>query len=316
MSESFLPYADGMYHLAAGTLIYRGDSDLIRSATIPSTPVYYTIIDRSKPEQIESLENAYGIVHEYRANRDVKLLAVDHISEETYNKFPEDIQSILDNQFGYKNESFGYDPTRKRDSVASEDKKLVDYLCKHGYDGYAANDMIAIDEPILYQELVLCNPQNTIEYVQQLTNPDDVDRLHEKHVRIMKDKEMKENRRNTKKVKKEHPGIRLHFSPTKSSTQKKRLKYSPKNKQLGSPIVKNLFGSPEKDSSPISKNLFGSPEDSSPISKNLFDSPEKSYVSPTKSSLLKTLKYQKDSPAKKPVNRKLFGGKRKTRKQK
>ena len=308
MSESFLPYADGMYHLAAGTLIYRGDSDLIRSATIPSTPVYYTIIDRSKPQQIESLENAYGIVHEYEVKHNVKLLAVDNISEETYNNFPEDIQSILKNQFGYKNGTFGYDTTRKRDSVASEDKKLVDYLCKHGYDGYAANDMIAIDEPILYQELVLCDPHNTIEYVQQLTNPDHVDRLHEKHVRIMKDKEMKENRRNTKKVKKEHPGIRLHFSPTKSSTQKKRLKYSPKNKQLGTPIVKNLFGSPEKDS-PISKNLFGSPEDSSSIVK-------KSYVSPTKSYLLKTLKDHKDSTAEKPVNRKLFGGKRKTRKQK
>jgi len=228
-------------------------------------------------------------------------LAVDNISEETYDKFPEDIQSILDNQFGYKNGVFDYDPTRKRDSVASEDKKIVDYLCKHDYDGYAANDMVAIDEPILYRELVLCNPQNTIEYVQQLTDPDDVDRLHKKHVSKMKDKEMKENRRDTKKYKNEHAGIRLHFSPTKSSTQKKRLKYSPKNKHIGSPIVKNLFGSPEKDS---------------PISKNLFGSPEKSYVSPTKSSLLKTVKHHKGSPAKKPVNRKLFGGKRKTRKQK
>lgn len=232
MRESFLPYSDGLYHLDEGTIIYRGDSDLDQSSIIPRAAIYYTIIDGSDPQQIASLENAYGIVHEYEVFRSVKLFAVDRISDKLYATFPRDIQSILNNQFGYKSGTFGYDATRKRDSVASKDKELVDYLCDNGYDGYAANDMVAIDEPLLYRELVLCKPHEIVKYVRQVTKPHVVDRLREKHEAIMKAKELKEKRRNKSK------------------------------KNMTSPVGKNLFDSPKMDkayksTTPIKRKLFG-----------------------------------------------------------
>ena len=84
---------------------------------------------------------------------DFKLVAIDKPNNKLYNDAPEKIQVILNKNYG-----FNIEGEHKRCSVPEKDHELSDYLCKKGYNGYAANKMLGQHlQSDLDPEIVLCN---------------------------------------------------------------------------------------------------------------------------------------------------------------
>jgi hypothetical protein len=83
---------------------------------------YFFGVKNTEPGYIESYEEEYGIIHEFKTLRQYKLLALDEIATQQYiykNANPE-IQDILEKNYGYN------DTNRqlKRDSESDNDRTL------------------------------------------------------------------------------------------------------------------------------------------------------------------------------------------------
>jgi hypothetical protein len=112
---------------------------------------------------IASYEEEYGIIFEFITTRQYKLLALDKQETQTqlYNSAPEDIKTILRKNYGYV--------SGIRNSVNEADQKLSKYLCTKGYDGYAIHHMETDFGGSFHPEFMICNIQNGIQYVRQVT---------------------------------------------------------------------------------------------------------------------------------------------------
>lgn len=112
---------------------------------------------------IASYEEEYGIIFEFITTRQYKLLALDKKETQTqlYNSAPEDIKTILRKNYGYV--------SGIRNSVNEADQRLSKYLCTQGYDGYAIHHMETDFGGSFHPEFMICNIQNGIQYVRQVT---------------------------------------------------------------------------------------------------------------------------------------------------
>jgi hypothetical protein len=112
----------------------------------------------------ETAAEQYGVVYEFKTKTNLEVVALDDITEEFYNDAPEDIQDILKKNYGYNN-------NKLRDSDVKADSKLIDYLCKNHFDGYATNFMnIGGIGGSFHKEVALCNPETVVEATRQITN--------------------------------------------------------------------------------------------------------------------------------------------------
>ena len=146
-----------MYIIPSGTILYRGDSnftdinhpDLLKGDYKFLTP---------DPEYADK----YGIVFEFKTNKELQLVALDDISKEFFVNAPEDIQDILEDNYGYT--------SHKRDSVEEKDKKISQYICDQGYQGYAANTMESkgFDDD-LDAEVIICHAEQYLERIKRVT---------------------------------------------------------------------------------------------------------------------------------------------------
>jgi len=180
---------------------------------------YFFGVKSMNPEYIESYEEEYGIIHEFKTNREYKLLALDEFDTQKYiyenaeNANPE-IQHILEKNYGYNDKN----RQLKRDSESDNDRILSHYLCSNAdCDGYAVHNMSTYGVGLFHDEFMICK-MDGIEYVQQIT------RDEEKIQNILQNSELKR-----------------HAKEMKESRQKKRQL---ENRFVSSPIkIKgNLFG--------------------------------------------------------------------------
>lgn len=146
-----------IYIIPSGTTLYRGDSnftdinhpDLLKGDYKFLTP---------DPEYADK----YGIVFEFKTNKELQLVALDDISKEFFVNAPEDIQDILEDNYGYT--------SHKRDSVEEKDKKMSQYICAQGYQGYAANTMESIGfDDDLNAEVIICNAEEHVKRIRRVT---------------------------------------------------------------------------------------------------------------------------------------------------
>lgn len=153
---------DNMYFIPAGATLYRGDSkftDIDNTDLLKGDYKFFT------PD--ENYAQKYGNVFEFETTTDLNLVAMDDISEQFYNKALKshvDITKIMEDNYGY-----GTKP-QERDSVKDKDNAMSEYICKQGYQGYAANTMkskgIADD---LNAEVIICNPENYLTPIRLVT---------------------------------------------------------------------------------------------------------------------------------------------------
>ena len=146
-----------MYIIPSGTILYRGDSNFtdIKHPDLLKGDYKFLTPD---PEYADK----YGIVFEFKTNKELQLVALDDISKEFFVNAPEDIQDILEDNYGYT--------SHKRDSVEEKDKKISQYICDQGYQGYAANTMESkgFDDD-LDAEVIICHAEQYLERIKRVT---------------------------------------------------------------------------------------------------------------------------------------------------
>lgn len=146
-----------MYIIPSGTTLYRGDSSFTDSDHPDLLKGDYKFFTPD-PEYA----NKYGIVFEFKTNKELQLIALDDISKDFFVSAPEEIQDILEDNYGYT--------SHKRDSVEEKDKKMSQYICAQGYQGYAANTMESIGfDDDLNAEVIICNAEQYLERIKRVT---------------------------------------------------------------------------------------------------------------------------------------------------
>lgn len=146
-----------MYIIPSGTTLYRGDSkftDIKDPDLLKGDYKFFT------PDQ--EYADKYGIVFEFKTNKELQLVALDDISKEFFTNAPEEIQDILEDNYGYS--------SHKRDSVEEKDYKVSQYICDQGYQGYAANTMKSkgFDDD-LDAEIIICNAEQYLDRIKRVT---------------------------------------------------------------------------------------------------------------------------------------------------
>jgi len=173
----------------------------------------------------ETAAEQYGVVYEFKTKTNLEVVALDDITEEFYNDAPEDIQDIL-------KKNYGYDNNKSRDSDVKADSKLIDYLCKNHFDGYATNFMnIGGIGGSFHKEVALCNPETVVEATRQITN-------EEKAIEMRKEARYKSItgvQRKKKKLETSVKPIPLNFGDDGSDSD-------------DDPPVKRLFGGKKRKS--------------------------------------------------------------------
>ena len=210
-----------MYIIPSGTTLYRGDSnftDINHSDLLKGDYKFFT------PDQ--EYADKYGIVFEFKTNKELQLIALDDISKDFFVSAPEEIQDILEDNYGYI--------SHKRDSVEEKDYKVSQYICDQGYQGYAANTMESkgFDDD-LDAEIVLCNAEQYLDRIKRVTE---------------------ENRIQSKQDKLKLRKIEERASVGPSNKPRRDIEDRPKPPSMGS-----LFEDDEEDDDDFqpSRRLFG-----------------------------------------------------------
>ena len=163
--------------------LFRGDNeiDLSHGPYIFDDKPYFFSTNSEEVEQ-------YGVVFEIKTTQEYKLLALDNeeTTETLYTTIKDrEIKKILEQNYGYT--------TKIRISVSKNDKKLSDYLCSQGYDGYATDQMETEMGGKFHREIMLCHPQS-LDVVKQITSPKEVARLKEESKLRKLGEDMKKSR--------------------------------------------------------------------------------------------------------------------------
>ena len=169
---------DNMYFIPAGTTLYRGDNNF----TNKDDPC---LLKDKKCEKgaffkfftpDENYAYKYGLLFKFKTTTDLNLVAMDDISKDFFINSPEEIQDILEENYGYS--------SHKRNSVEEKDYKLSEYICDEKYQGYAANTMKSegFDDD-LNAEVIICNPENHLIPIRRIKRNEDQSKLEKLKMR-------------------------------------------------------------------------------------------------------------------------------------
>ena len=145
------------YIIPAGTIIYRGSDSRVDDISPDRPPPFFGFIH----EEVKKYGN---FLHTYEFNKRSKLLAIMEMDKKSdfFIKAPNNIKTILNNNFGYNDES-----KKIRYSTPINDKTVMQYLCElkekgesneyKNYDGYAMDGKKKTDtNSNFHAELIIC----------------------------------------------------------------------------------------------------------------------------------------------------------------
>lgn len=154
--------------------------------------IYFFGVKNDNPEYIESYEKEYGIIFEFIVDQPYKLLALDNKNTQTkiYESAPENIQIILERNYGYKN--------GLRNSDYEPDRILAEYICKEGYNGYAIKNMETDFGGSFHPEFMFCDIKG-INYVKKVTSDERVNEILESEKQKATSRKLKDSRKKNKR---------------------------------------------------------------------------------------------------------------------
>ena len=233
MSNPFfnVVYEDGnpFYIIPLGTALYRGDyffdSQDEQSLEYTRPPIFFGFDEASVKK--------YGIVYSFTTKQEMRCIATDVLTESSpfYATAPEDIKAILRDNYGVI--------SKKRVSEPNPDKKLAQYICDSGLDGYAAK-RTGFELDILEPEIAICNIEKINTTGTLVSVPPDV---KSKRMEIRNKRELDEKRRKNKRG--------FHYENANPNPIHNAIPLKPTS--LFS------FDSPPSSPSKTGKSLFGSP---------------------------------------------------------
>ena len=151
------------YIIPKGTFLYHGSNKIDSPTQLDEERhTFFALTNKYANKYAKETGN----VLRFKVDKDLKLVAMDKDNETLYEKAsiePINIKKIMDENYGFHNE-------HKRKSIPKNDNELSEYLCKEGYDGYAANHMegTTFDED-LDPELIICD-KSKLEFVELVKN--------------------------------------------------------------------------------------------------------------------------------------------------
>ena len=264
MSEGGINY----YIIPSNFYLFKGTTSTDNLKLAPGTLSFFGV-SVEEPEYIEDYEELYGIIFQYKTNREYKLLALDDERTMTkiYEEAPGNIKRILE-------KNYGYNPTGFRDSDGATDGILSQYLCGKGFQGYATNYMKTFAGGQLHPEFMICDVDG-IELVKRITDdPRRIGAILEKGSLEKAARRVKEEREALKRRRRNNIRNDDNSDDMYSESQ------SQSRFSMRKPFSSQLFSSPPSSPSrqTNSSQLFYSPP-SSPsrqtISSQLFNSPKK-----------------------------------------
>jgi hypothetical protein len=192
---------DGLFYyiLPQGYKLFRGDNSLYFGEELPGKMTFFSIA----PGEVEQ----YGMVFQFELQRPYKLLALDHptTKEILYENAPFEMRNIMENNYGFH--------TTRRNSVGEKDRRLSAYFCENGFEGYATNEMLNIDDAIndFHVEVVLCDPSR-VKMVKQITPENKrVFKIDEVKLRQHGKEQDEKRQRGSKPFQKEIPKFRMFY---------------------------------------------------------------------------------------------------------
>ena len=160
------------YIIPKGTFLYHGSNNIYSPEQLDKERHTFFALTN---EYANKYAKKTGNVLRFKVSTELKLVAMDKPNKKLYDKASIEainIKKIMDENYGFNNK-------HKRKSIPDKDNELSEYLCKKGYDGYAANHMkgTTFDED-LDPELIICD-KNKLEFVELVEN-----KVHQEPPRI------------------------------------------------------------------------------------------------------------------------------------
>lgn len=172
--------------VSINTNVYRGDSNNYNNLEkdILEGKFKYFL---NQPD--DAVDEQYGIMHEFITTKNLLLVRLDDKDTQKYlyELADENIQTILNKNFGYEN--------NLRDTDREPDAKMAGFLCDLGYDGYLTDTMKTDGDGSFHREIVICNPIEKVEYVSQITDDARAETLKQEWKLKQMELQDKENRK-------------------------------------------------------------------------------------------------------------------------
>jgi hypothetical protein len=150
---------------------------------------YFFGLKNMTDEYLKSYEEEYGVIFEYKTKMQIKLLALDdkQTQKNLYDNAPNEIKTILENNYGYYNNI--------RNSMPEPDKNLGRYLCSLGFQGYGIFKMKTDLGGTFHPELLICNANSFVELVGKITPDNRIESIIERSKLDKLNREMKEKKK-------------------------------------------------------------------------------------------------------------------------
>jgi hypothetical protein len=145
------------YIIPAETYLYHGSNTLSSEHDFKENQ--HTFFALNEEYARKYAKSNKGKVFKFKLKAELPLVAMDKPNEKLYEEATDEIQTIMDNNYGFHTE-------HKRKSIGKKDKELSEYLCENDYNGYAAGYMTgkSADEN-LDPEIIICNKEN-LEFIE------------------------------------------------------------------------------------------------------------------------------------------------------
>jgi len=147
------------YIIPAETYLYHGSNKLSSKDDFEENKHTFFALTNEYAKKYAKGNN--GKVFKFKLKHKLQLVAMDKPNQQLYEDATDDIKNIMDDNYGFHNE-------HKRKSIGEKDKQLSEYLCKNGYQGYAANYMTGkskLGDEDLDPEIIICNKEN-LEFIE------------------------------------------------------------------------------------------------------------------------------------------------------
>jgi hypothetical protein len=168
--------------------LYRGDSNKYNDYDIDNLLHGEYKFFGLTPEEV----NEYGVTFEFTLNRPLYLVRLDdkNTRNELYKIGDAKIKKILEKNYGHNEGEF-------RDSEEGADYEMSSFICKN-YDGYITDKMKSYHfGGKFHREVMICNPKNKFSKVEQITKPEQANKLRTEY--SLKLHELKEAKTRKKK---------------------------------------------------------------------------------------------------------------------
>lgn len=168
--------------------LYRGDSNKYNDYDIDNLLHGEYKFFGLTPEEV----NEYGVTFEFTLNRPLYLVRLDdkNTRNELYKIGDAKIKKILERNYGHNEGEF-------RDSEEGADYEMSSFICKN-YDGYITDKMKSYHfGGKFHREVMICNPKNKFSKVEQITKPEQANKLRTEY--SLKLHELKEAKTRKKK---------------------------------------------------------------------------------------------------------------------